>query len=157
MSESDRANMLVRAIGLSEEQAETYGHLMEQVTNDDLVGLDYDGYVWDVNKRRTTAVTQFEADGSGFTASIELSSDNLVFFSVPYDKGWSATVNGEPVTVEKVSGGMCAVLCPAGESTIEFQYETPGLRASATVSVTALVVWAVYGAVVLAGRRKKKQ
>ena len=32
MSESDRANMLVRAIGLSEEQAETYGHLMEQVT-----------------------------------------------------------------------------------------------------------------------------
>ena len=51
---------------------------------------------------------------------------------------------------------MCAVLCPAGESTIEFQYETPGLRASATVSVTALVVWAVYGAVVLAGRRKKK-
>ena len=32
--------MLVRAIGLSEEQAETYGHLMEQVTNDDLVGLD---------------------------------------------------------------------------------------------------------------------
>lgn len=157
MSESDRANMLVRAIGLSKEQAETYGHLMKQVTNDDLVGLDYDGYVWDVNKRRTTAVTQFEADGSGFTASIELSSDNLVFFSVPYDKGWSATVNGEPVTVEKVSGGMCAVLCPAGESTIEFQYETPGLRASATVSVTALVVWAVYGAVVLAGRRKKKQ
>ena len=157
LAETDRANMLVRAIGLSEKQMETYGHLMEQVTEEDRAGLNYQEYVEDVETRRAAAVTDFVADGSGFTANIDLSSENLVFFSVPYDEGWTATVNGEPVTVEKVSGGMCAVLCPAGHSSIAFHYETPGLRASSTVALSALAIWVLYVGAVLFRRRKKKE
>lgn len=48
-------------------------------------------------------------------------------FSVPYEEGWSATVNGKPAEVEKVSVGFMAVKVPAGTSQIRFNYRTPGL------------------------------
>ena len=90
------------------------------------------------------ACDAFEADGTGFTAHITLESENLVFFSVPYDEGFSATVNGGAAPVERVNGGLCAVPCGAGENTIVFTYQTPGLRLSTTISLAALLVWAVY-------------
>ena len=56
------------------------------------------------DRRRYTCDT-FETSGNGFDATITLKEENLVFFSVPYDKGWTATVNGEPVEIEKVNVG----------------------------------------------------
>ena len=49
----------------------------------------------DVKDRRTQCTDYFAKDNWGFSAHIDLSRENLVFFSVPYEKGWSATVNGE--------------------------------------------------------------
>jgi hypothetical protein len=64
----------------------------------------------------------------------------LVFFSVPYDKGWSATVNGSPAEIEKVNSGFMAVKVKAGESRIRFVYTTPGLSEGlATTAITAVV------------------
>ena len=66
------------------------------------------------------------------------------FFSVPYDDGFSATVNGEPAAIEKVDDGLMAVYVPAGENEIEFTYHTPGLKVSACVSAAAIAVYGVY-------------
>ena len=71
-------------------------------------------------------------------------ADELVFFSVPYDDGFSATVNGEPAAIEKVDDGLMAVYVPAGENEIEFTYHTPGLKVSACVSAAAIAVYGVY-------------
>ena len=125
MTESARAPMLVRAIGLTEEQAARYADILTPIANEDRQTLNYDTYVQDVASRREQAVSSFEASGSGFTATITLDRENLVFFSVPYDEGFTATVNGVETEIEYVSGGMCAVLCPAGENTIVFTYMTP--------------------------------
>ena len=144
LPENQRANMLVRAIALTEEQAAAYGHLMEAATTADTADLSYDAYVQDVAARRTQAVSSFSADHTGFTATITLDSENLVFFSVPYDEGFTATVNGVETPVVRVSGGMCAVLCPAGDSTIVFTYQTPGLALSLALTGAGWAVWAVY-------------
>ena len=66
-------------------------------------------------------------DSRGFTSEIDLNRENLVFYSIPYDEGWSATVDGEPAQIEKVNVGFMAVRVPEGEHTIRFDYNTPGL------------------------------
>ena len=43
-----------------------------------------------------------------------------------------------------VDGGLSAVLCPAGENTIVFSYETPGLKLSTGVTLGAILVWLGY-------------
>ena len=156
MTESSRSLMLVRAVGLTEEQAQRFADLLQPVEDTDKQGLTYESYVEDVAARRAQSVSSFDADGSGFTATITLDRENLVFFSVPFDEGFTATVNGVETEVERVSGGMCAVVCPAGESTIVFTYVTPGFVPACAAAGCATVVWAYYALGQRALKRRKK-
>ena len=92
---------------------------------DDYKYLSKSDFFDDCEDRRDTAGYSFEIDNRGFTSRIELPRENLVFFSVPYDKGWSATVNGQPAEVVKASIGFMAVRAPAGDNTIRFTYWDP--------------------------------
>ena len=77
--------------------------------------------------------------------TVTASEENWVFFSVPYESGWTATVNGSPAEIRKVNVGFMAVECPVGEQVeVRFDYETPGLRHGAYISAAALVLLLVY-------------
>ena len=52
---------------------------------------------------------------SGFHAEITLKKDDLVFFSVPYDDGFTAYVNGKETEVIRVDEGLMAVWPRRGE------------------------------------------
>lgn len=155
---ANRANVLMRAICLSPEQISLYGGLLQPLATAELSRLSYDRYVADCADRRAESASSFEADETGFTASITLEKENLVFFSVPYDEGFTATVNGERAAVEKVSNGMCAVLAPAGQNTIVFSYHTPGLLISEIMTIGGWAVWFFYvGALIYFKKRETPQ
>lgn len=113
-------------------------------------------YYEDCKNRAAAACYSFEKDNYGFTAKINLSKENLVFFSVPYDKGWSATVNGKPADILQANVGFMAVRVPSGESEIRFDYRTPGLRLGQMISLCSLVVFVGYTVIFALLKRKKK-
>jgi uncharacterized membrane protein YfhO len=139
-----KERILIRALVLSEEQAETYSDIITDASLEDSLTLTDKQYLEECQKHQEEACENFVYDSDGFSASITLSQPKLVFFSVPYDSGWTASVNGSPVTVEKVSSGFMAVRCEAGENTIEFSYETPGLQSGMWISLLGLLMLAVY-------------
>ena len=67
-----------------------------------------------------------------------------MFFSVPFDEGWTATVNGKEAEIEKVNVGFMAVKVPEGASTIRFDYATPGLKAGIVISGGSLAILLIY-------------
>ena len=97
----------------------------------------------DAAKRAKTAGS-FEKTKNGFKAEITLEKDNLVFYSIPYDEGWTAYVNGEKVDIEKVNVGFMAVLAKSGTNTIEFKYETPGLNIGILITLSSILVLIIY-------------
>ena len=139
-----RANLLMRALVLSEEDAETYGKYLEKLPDAKLDDLWYDTYVSDCADRRASACSSFQMTNSGFHAEITLEKDNLVFFSVPYDDGFTAYVNGKETEVIRVDEGLMAVLAPAGENTIDFVYQADGYSLASKVSLAALAVFVLY-------------
>ena len=110
-------------------------------------------------KLASSSCSVFEYTDNGFKAEYSNKScDNLLFFSVPYSEGFSATVNGEKVEIEKVNYGFMAVKVPGyTDCEIEFTYETPGLSAGIKISLCALVAFAVYVIVIIIYRRKRNQ
>ena len=142
-SEGDRDLLLLHALVLSDEQIQTYGSLLTQLDPADL-DFTHDEYYEACQERRASAGTDFSHDGSGFSLHYSAEKERLVFFSVPYESGWSATVNGQAVPVEKVSVGFMAVKVPAGESDIRFEYRTPGLGEGVAMSGAALVLLVLY-------------
>ena len=149
-----RSNLLLRALVLTDDDVAQYGKYLTELSEDMLNDLHYDSYMQDCADRRAHSCSVFQMNNAGFHAEITLEKPNLVFFSVPYDDGFTAYVNGEKTDILRVDEGLMAVLCPAGASSIDFVYQAAGLSASRVVTAVAIPVWVVYVAYFV--RRKRR-
>ena len=149
-----RSNLLMRALVLEDEDVAQYGKYLTELSEDMLNDLHYDSYTQDCADRRAHSCSVFQMNNAGFHAEITLDKANLVFFSVPYDDGFTAYVNGEKADILQVDEGLMAVLCPAGASSIDFVYQAAGLSASRVVTAVSIPVWVVYVAYFV--RRKRR-
>ena len=139
-----RDRMLMKAIVLDENQIFRYGNILRPLPSDELNRISQQDYLNDCDARASEACYSFKEDTRGFTAKINLSKDNLVFFSVPYEKGFTATVDGVEAKVEKVDVGFMAVKVPEGDHVIRFNYMTPGLKAGGVISLIGLILLGAY-------------
>ena len=149
-----RSNLLMRALVLTDEDVAQYGKYLTELSEDMLNDLHYDSYTQDCADRRAHSCSVFQMNNAGFHAEITLDKANLVFFSVPYDDGFTAYVNGEKTDILQVDEGLMAVLCPVGASSIDFVYQAAGLSTSRVVTAVAIPVWVVYVACFV--RRKRR-
>jgi hypothetical protein len=68
-------------------------------------------------------------------------------------RGWSATVNGQPVPIDLSDGVFQTIDLPAGEARVEFTYQPPGFKlALAAAGAALLLVLAVFGSVIRSTR-----
>lgn len=154
-SSGSKDRILLKALLLSPAQIAKYGDILSPLPLTAAQDVSDAALAEDSAARREETCSAFKTDNAGFSASITLKKQNLVFFSVPYDSGWSATVNGKAAKIEQVNIGFMAVLCPAGTSSIRFNYHTPGLAAGAAVAGCSLAVFGGYMTFFLLRRRKK--
>lgn len=84
---------------------------------------------------------KFKYNKNGFESNINVSDDTLVLYTVPFDEGWSATVNNKKVKIEKVDNGFMAIKVNKGNNKVKFNYQTPGLKKGLIISIIALVMY----------------
>lgn len=154
-SKSDRASLMLKAVLLTDEQIKKYSYLLDNLENLELppyyyeeegtsLSLTDEAMAYDCEQLRETSADLFEIDNDGFTAKVTRDKDNLVFFSVPYDDGWTAYVNGKEAEIENVNVGFMAVKVGTGESEIRFVYRTPGLVNGLLITGGACIVLLLY-------------
>lgn len=140
LSGVQRSQYLLHALALSPEAIERNADILtvEENVNYEVVGENTLPSL--VEERRALACTDYQTTRRGFTAKANLPAERLVFFSVPYDQGWSAVVNGQPAVIERANLGFMAVRVPAGEATIAFTYLAPGLKLGIGMSLVGLLL-----------------
>lgn len=155
LSESQRCLVLLKAVVLPNDTAAAIAEEsgLTHLDSPQLADFSQQSYFKDCVERAAGACTSFTTDNNGFSAVAESSADRLIFFSVPYESGWSATVNGQPAEIEKVNVGFMAVKVPAGEAQIRFNYETPGLKIGIFLSIAGFLILGVY---VFRSRQRKR-
>ncbi len=139
-----RDRLLMQGVYLSDEQIQRYSDILTPLPERYSDKSQEELYLQDCLDRASDAAYSFVTDRRGFTAKSNLSRENLMVFSVPYDEGWSATVNGEPVDIEKVNVGFMAVRVPEGEAEIRFVYNTPGLVLGAILTLVFIGLFVLY-------------
>ncbi|MBR4493393.1 MAG: YfhO family protein [Clostridiales bacterium] len=135
---SDR--ILVRDLILTDEQAERYADILEEDAEYPEEALSEEEFYRLSDERAASACTTFTYDPSGYQATIDLPRENLVFFTIPWDKGFTAYVDGEEATLEKVDYGFIAVLVPEGEHSIRLEWKPYGIEAGIAASVVGLLL-----------------
>lgn len=101
---------------------------------------------------RESACDRFETTRSGFTAHIEAKQAGLVVFTIPHDKGFSATLDGEKTEIIPCDVSFMGVWVGPGEHEIVFTYRTRMLSLGIVMSLTAAAVLGIY--VILAKKKK---
>lgn len=154
VDEKDRAVLMLDSLILTEEQGKKYDHLLEHTEDVYSIATSEMAYNQYCEERAATAASSFSWDASGFQSTIYSEKATLLFFSVPFEEGWAAQVNGEPVEIEKVNTGFMAVPIEAGSSNVIFTYETPGLKLGCLIAGGALGIFVSYLAVSFVMSRK---
>lgn len=90
--------------------------------------------------RKQIVCSDFVGTTKGFTANIDMKKKNAVFFTVPFDLGFSAFIDGDKTDIYNVNLGLSAVIVPSGKHKIEFRYFPVGLKLGLWISSMALIV-----------------
>ena len=118
----------------------------------DVKDIDYNKVDKNIDRTVEKRVKNFKRDNTGFSCSTDYKKGKLVWFSVPYDKGWNATLDGKKLEIIK-SAGMMAVKVPKGEHDLVFKYHTPGFKLGIIVSIISFIVFGIYGAILVFRKR----
>ena len=76
-----------------------------------------------------------------------------LFFSIPYDKGWTIRVDGIEVPAEEIFDAFLSIRLEPGVHTIEADYMPEGLKEGI---ILAGISAGLFGATILYGKRRKK-
>ncbi len=77
-------------------------------------------------------------------ATFNAAQDETLVISQPYEDGWTATVNGQPVEVQAAYDGLMGIPVQAGDNVVELHHLTPGLIPGAVVSIASVTLFAVW-------------
>ena len=87
------------------------------------------------------------------TGTIDLQKAKMLCISIPYSKGWSATVDGKKAELLQADTAFSALALDKGKHTIELQYHTPYLKEGAYISTAGVIAFAVL--IIITEKRKK--
>ncbi len=81
---------------------------------------------------------------SHLRGTVTLEEGQELLFTIPWDEGWTCTVDGQPVALTKVLGVFMAAELSPGEHSYEMKYVPEGLNIGMKISAAAFVLMLVY-------------
>ena len=77
-------------------------------------------------------------------ATYDVQQDTSIFFTIPYDKGWSAYQDGKKIEIKQAQTGFMKVDIPKGKGTITLSFIPNGFIIGAICSFTSLLLFGIY-------------
>ena len=77
-------------------------------------------------------------------ARYDVQQDTSIFFTIPYDKGWSAYQDGKKIEIKQAQTGFMKVDIPKGKGTITLSFIPNGFITGAICSFTSLLLFGTY-------------
>ncbi len=137
--EENRGTALLYAAVIDPEAEEDVSALCTGLTAEE-IPLQEKDLTAVVSKNRENAVQDFERDSRGFRCTADYAEPRYVWFSVPDEGGWTATIDGKKQEIIP-SAGMMLLKVPEGRHAIEFTYVTPGYTAGKYISLAAIAAF----------------
>ena len=105
--------------------------------------LDTQTFTEAIQKIKEQPVTVSTSKNKVF-ATYDVQQDTSIFFTIPYDKGWSAYQDGKKIEIKQAQTGFMKVDIPKGKGTITLSFIPNGFVVGAICSFTSLLLFGIY-------------
>lgn len=98
-----------------------------------------------LKERKNNAMKQIQYEGNHFRGVYHAKKDQILCVTIPYSKGWKATVNGKTAKIYKANGMFMGIVMKKGTQNVKLDYETPGLKMGALISLAGWIGLGICG------------
>ena len=105
--------------------------------------LDTKTFTEAIQKIKEQPVTVSTSKNKVFS-TYDVKQDTSIFFTIPYDKGWSAYQDGKKIEIKQAQTGFMKVDVPNGKGTITLSFIPNGFVIGAICSFTSLLLFGIY-------------
>lgn len=84
-----------------------------------------------------------QVKGDRVSGTVTAHKDGTLLLTIPYDKGWTVTVDGKETGTYAVGEALTGIHLDKGGHTIEMKYDPPGYSYGTLVSLTAILLFAI--------------
>ncbi|MBP5181147.1 MAG: YfhO family protein, partial [Clostridiales bacterium] len=85
------------------------------------------------------AVNVTEADDGYVAFTADVGAQEMVLTSIPYEEGWTATVDGLPMDITPYADALIGIRTGAGTHDVVLTFTPPGLKGGAALSVVGII------------------
>ncbi|MBE5876532.1 MAG: hypothetical protein E7290_06550 [Lachnospiraceae bacterium] len=140
LNSSIRAKVMLKALVIEDEDEELMPNGMTRLMVDDVDSMSEESIKDLISLHSSENSEKFTIASDMFSCTIHSDAEKYAFFSVPYDRGWSASVNGQETTILNINGLMAVPVMP-GENNIVFTYEDKVFKCAVGVSLLFIGLW----------------
>ncbi len=143
LTRDEKEEALLAVVVLSR-QEETWSQGLAQVTASELRReMAASSFPTTIEKRRETALSLTSFRQTRMEGTVRLDQKSILVVQTPFDRGWSASQDGQAAPVLKVDAGLLGVGLDPGEHRVEIRYSTPLLAQGLAVSLVSLALTAI--------------
>jgi uncharacterized membrane protein YfhO len=106
-----------------------------KLNNLKLQPIDYGEVAKNIKELSKNSFQIKEFTNNFIKGTLTLEKEEMLFLSIPYDKGWKLTVDNQPVPTEMVNEGFIGAMIPKGEHQIELQYHQPLVNVGLIITI----------------------
>lgn len=114
-----------------------------------------DDYADKVNALKKNSLENAKAEKNTVTGNITVDKDKMLVITLPYQKGWTAYVDGKKTDIQRVNYQYIGINLQKGSHDIKLHYQLPGIKLAFMITGGGIVVFAVI--IIFNIVRKKKK
>lgn len=109
-----------------------------------------------VQERRSEEVSNLAVISNTIACDVNLEEDKVLYFPIPFNEGWTATVDGEEANLTSGNVFGMALALKTGSHNVVIRYRTPGLKLGIMISAATAVCVGLFVFIRKMWRKKKK-
>jgi uncharacterized membrane protein YfhO len=129
---------------------------LQKMQIDTTKAIDFPSYQAnsDALKKNALDITKFSENE--IIGKINIDTPKLLYFSIPLDGGWLATVDGKEAAIQKVNFGMMGVMLNKGQHEVKLHFTPPYSNIGGMVSMGSILIYGLLMGFFIQKNRKKK-
>lgn len=112
-----------------------------------------ESYASYIEKLTENKLENIEVLSDTITGNISVDKDKLLVLSIPYQKGWTAYVDGKETDIQKVNLMYSGLFLEPGDHDIKLVFKRPGIKGSLCLSAVGIIIFII--ALIIRRRRIK--